>query len=175
MTNELLEEHEGLRGDVLNDVVRFLIDEVFLEHVDLVVFEHAPLSHLTQILNLSCKALVLVDLLHEPGILLWLGRVDSLRPASLLVEHSLFSSAHPHCVHLVDRKVGDVVQLNKVRISLNVVLILEVVLGSRVEGSADGTGVCESWRPAELSASTGVLVKLRHEIYITYVTQINLN
>lgn len=124
---------------------------------------------------MGCEALVLVDLLHEPGILLWLSGVDGLRPSTLLVEHPLFSSAHPHSVYLVDREIGDVVQLNKVRISPHVVLILEVVLGSGVEGSADGTCVCKSWGPAELSTSTGVLVKLRHEIYITYVARINLN
>lgn len=156
-------------------MVRFLVDEVFFKHVNLVVFKHASFSHLTQSLHLSCKSLVFVNLFHEPCILLGLSGVNGLRPSSLLMEHSLFSSADSHGVDLVNREIGDVVQFNKVRISSHVVFILEVVFGSGVEGSANGTGVCESWRPSELSASTGVLVKLRHEIYITYVTQINLN
>jgi len=169
MGRNLLEEHEGLRGDVLHDVVGLLVDEVLLEHVDLVVLEHAALCHLAEVLHLGREALILVDFFHKPSVLLRLGGVDSLRPSSLLVEHSLLAGAHAHRVHLVHREVGDVVQLNKVRIPLHVVLILQLVFGSGIESSTDGTGVCEGGRPAELAACTGVLVKLSH-IYITYVT-----
>ena len=161
----LLEEHECLGGDVLHDMVGLFIDEVLLEHIDLIVLEHAPLRNLTQPLHLHGKALVLVNLLHEPGVLLRLSWVDGLRPAALLVEHALLTSAHPHGVDLMHGEVGDVVQLNEVGIPEDVILVLEVVLGSWVEGSADGAGVCESRRPSELSPCPCVLVKLSHYLY----------
>lgn len=165
MVGVVLEEHEGLGGDVLHDVVGLLVDEVLLEHVDLVVFEHAALCHLAEVLHLGRKALILVDFFHESSVLLRLGGVDGLRPASLLVEHSLLAGAHAHGVHLMHREVGDVVEFDKVRIPLHVVLIFQLVFGSGIEGSTNGTGVCEGGRPAELAACTGVLVKLSHYLY----------
>lgn len=146
-------------------MVGLLIDEVLLEHIDLIVLEHAPLCHFAESLHLHREALVLVDLLHEPGVLLGLGRVNRLRPAAFLVEHALLASADPHGVHLVHGEVGDVVQFNEVGIPEDVILVLELVLGRRVEGSADGTGVRESRRPPELSPRPGVLVKLSHYLY----------
>ena len=163
----LLEEHEGLGGDVFDDVVGLLVDEVLLEHVDLVVPEHAPLGYFAESLHLGGKALVLVDLLHEAGVLLGLGGVDAFGPTSLPVEHSLLASAHASGVDLVHRKVGDVVELDEVGVPQHVVLVLEVVLGSRVEGSPDRRSVLELGRASELPPRPGVLVKLCH-IFITY-------
>jgi len=148
-------------------MVRLFVDEVLLEHIDLVVPEHAPFGNLAESLHLSSKALVFIDLLHESGVLLRLSRVDGLWPASLSVKHALFASADSGGVNLMNGKVSDVVKLNEVGVSQHVVLVLEVVLGSRVEGGSDRRSVCKLWRPSELAASTGVLVKFSH-IFITY-------
>lgn len=146
-------------------MVGLLIDKVLLKHINLIVLEHAPLCHLTQALHLHGKALILVNLLHEPGVLLGLGRVDGLRPATLLVEHAFLASADPHGVDLMHGEVGDVVQFNEVRIPKDIILILEMVLAGGIEGSANGAGVRESRRPSELSPRPSVLVKLSHYLY----------
>ncbi len=105
----LLEEHEGFGGDVLNNMVGFFVNEILLEHVNLVVLEHNPFCDLAQAFNLSGETLILVDLLHEARILLGLSGVNRLGPPSLPVQHPFLASAHPHCVHLVHGQVGDVI------------------------------------------------------------------
>jgi hypothetical protein len=82
-------------------MVGLFIDEILLKHVDLVIFEHNPFGDFAEALDLSGESLIFVDLLHEPGVLLWLCGVNCLRPSSLPVQHSFFASTHPHGVHLV--------------------------------------------------------------------------
>lgn len=166
----LLEEHEGLGGNVFDNVVGLLVDEVLLEHVNLVVPKHATLGNLAQSLDLGRKALVLINFFHETSVLLRLGGVDGLRPASLLVEHSLLPCADSVGVDLVDGEVGDVVEFDEVGVSEDVVFAFEVVLGRGVKGSADGRSVCELGRSAELAPGPRVLEKFSH-IFITYSTK----
>jgi hypothetical protein len=67
----------------------------------------------------------------------------------------------------VHREVGDVIELDEVGVAEDIVFVLEVVLGSGVEGSADGRSVGEGGRTAELATGLGVLVKLSHDNCIT--------
>lgn len=76
--------------------------------------------------------------------------------------HTLVASADTFCIDLVNGKVSDVVQFNKVRIAQDIILILETVLGSGIESSTDWTGVSESWRTTEFPTSASVLVELSH-------------
>jgi hypothetical protein len=128
----------------------------------LVVSQHAPFSHLAKHLHLSSESLVFVDLLHKTSVLLRFSWIDSLRPATLSVVHALLTSTHTFSIDLVNGKLGNVVQFNKVWIAQDVVFILEAVLGSWVEGSTDWTGVRKSWRTTELPTSASVLVELSH-------------
>lgn len=162
MTGWVLEEHEGFGRDVFDDVIGFLVDEVLLEHVDLVVLEHAPFGYLAQGLHLLGEVLVFVDFLHEPGVLLGFGGVDGFGPASFPVVHSFLAGADSSGVDLVHRHVRDIVQLNEVGVPQHVVLVLEVVFGCGVEGSSDWGGVSELRGPSEFPPGSGVLVELSH-------------
>lgn len=146
MLMELLEEHECFGGDVFDHMIRLLVDEILFEHIDLIVFQHSSFCDLTKSLNLSGKALVFIDFFHESGVLLGLSRVYCLWPPSLAMVHAFISCADPIGVDLVQGQVSDVVELDKVGISEDIVFVFEMIFGGGVEGGADGGGVCEGWR-----------------------------
>ena len=77
--------------------------------------------------------------------------------------HALISGGYSFGVDLVPRQLGDVVQLDKVRIPSNVILILEGIFSCGVERCADGLGVCKGRRPSKLPTRSRVLVKLSHK------------
>ena len=87
------------------------------------------------------------------------------------MEHAFLSCADASGVDLVDGEVGDVVKLDEVGVSKNIILVFEVILGSGIEGSAYGRSVCELRRSSVLPTSPSVLVKLSH-IFITYLHKI---
>ena len=160
---EILEEHEGFCWNIFDNMVWFFVDEILFKHVDLVVFQHASLGYFAERFHLGCKSLVFVDFFHEPGVLLRLGGVNWLGPASFSVEHALFACADSSGVDLMDWQVGDVVEFNKIGVSEHVVLVLEVVFGGGVEGGGNGRSVCKLGLPAEFLPGPGVLVELSHE------------
>lgn len=83
-------------------MIRFLIYEILLEHVNLIVSEHAALSYFAKDFHLSSKSLIFVNLLHETSVLLRLSRINSLRPATLSVVHTLIASAHTFGIDLMN-------------------------------------------------------------------------
>lgn len=111
--------------------------------------------------------MVFIDFFHESRVLLRFSGVNGFGPSSLAMVHALISSTNANGVDLMHRKVSDVVEFNKVGISQDVVLILEMIFSSRIEGSANGRSICECWRPSELSSSSRVLIKLCHDNCIT--------
>ena len=143
-------------------MIWLFVDEVLFEHVDLVVFQHASFGYFAERFDLGCKSLIFVDFLHEPGVLLGLGGVDGLGPASFSVEHALFAGADSGGVDLMDWQVGDVVEFNKIGISEHVVLVLEVVFGGGVEGGGNGRSIRKLRLSAEFLPGPGVLEELCH-------------
>jgi len=148
-------------------MVRFLVNEVFFIHIDLVIFQHTSFRYLTECFDLRSEPLILVDFFHKSGILLRLGGINRLWPATLSMEHAFIPCTDSHSVNLMHRKVSYIVKLNEVRISKDIILIFEMVFRRRVESCGDGSSICKCRRSSELPSSSCILIKLCHDIYIT--------
>jgi len=83
-------------------MIRLLIDEVFLEHIDLLVSQHATFSYFAEKFNLRSECLIFIYFLHEASVLLRFSWIYGLWPAALSVVHTLVSSTDTFCVDLVN-------------------------------------------------------------------------
>lgn len=78
------------------------------------------------------------------------------------MEHSLVPSAHSDCVHLMQRQLSYVIQLNEIWISQHVILVLDVVLLRRPKSSTDWRSVTKGDWLTELSSCFCILIELCH-------------
>lgn len=98
----------------------FLLKEVFFEHVDLFILEHAFLGSLTKEFDLSCEIVIFIQLLHILHVECGLGGVDVLRPATLLMTHASLSRTHSQRIDEVCRQLSYVVELDEVWVSQHI-------------------------------------------------------
>lgn len=156
-------------------MIWFLVYKILFKHIDLLIFEHATFCYLAECFYLGCKALIFVNFLHESCILLRLGWINSLRPTTLTMKHSFFSSADSHCVHLMNWKICDVIKFNEIWISENIIFTFDLILWSWVKGCPNWTSICKGGRPSELPSGSCVLIELSHLYNLNNMNWIKMN
>ena len=98
----VLEDHEGLGGDALRQMLWLLSSEILLKEINLIVLMD-PLSCIVDHLFGSSgetELSVSVKLLMILSNLSWLSWINLLRPSSLLMLHSLVAGWNSLCVNL---------------------------------------------------------------------------
>jgi len=91
---------------------------------------------------------------------------------SLLVEHALVPGTDSDSVDLVKGQFCDVIELDEIGISEDVLLVLDVIFLGGIEGGADWWSVPERNRFAELSTGLCVLIELCHFYNLNLYTKI---
>mmetsp|Transcript_33233 Transcript_33233/g.50951 ORF Transcript_33233/g.50951 Transcript_33233/m.50951 type:complete len:273 (+) Transcript_33233:1255-2073(+) len=158
----VLEDHHGLGGDALGQMLGLLASEVLLEQVDLVVLEDTLGSALDHLLGglREAEGRVSVHLFGVFSLISGLGGIDLSRPTSFTVLHSLRAGRDSLGVDAVGGQGGDVAEHNLVRVTHLEVISL---LGLGGHGTDDlGVGILEVGVSSEVLPLLLVSVGISH-------------